>query len=179
MEIEQEINDLKEELAVLQKTCPLGPYKNEMKERCKRFSDSIEHNKDSITASKNDLTEKVTAAEKRCDDKSKYNRLIMGRMISAAIVLSVCLVSIIGALQLTKVSHTEFAAHKDAYAMERRERAIKFDQFIKTYSHDSEKRDNKLDVMINRQNDINTNIVEQNHLLSEQLKVIQTKLKMN
>jgi len=178
-EIENQLKELKEEVAVLKKTCPLGPYKNEMKERCKRFSDSIGINKENILELKADFQKNLSEAEKRCEDKSKYNRLIMGRIISSAIVLGVCLVSIIGGLQLTKVSRSEFSQYIESYHTERKERAIKFDEFMKTYAHDREVRDNKLDNLFNRQNDINKHIVEQNHLLSEQLQVIKTKLKMD
>jgi hypothetical protein len=179
MEIEIEMAELREELAILKQTCPLGPYKNEMKERCERFNDAILTTKETLSKLESDIEKKIIASEARCESKSKYNRMIMGRMISSAIVLSVCLISIIGALQLTKISRSEFDAHVQTYSNERKERAIKFDNFIRTYTYDRDKRDEKIDSLFDKQSEFNARIMKQNALLEQHLEVVKAKIEAN
>ena len=175
-ELEEKIASIENSIEVIKQTCPLGPYKNEMKERCKRFSDSIANNEKCITSARHIAEKNLKNAEDRCLERHKYTKTIFGRMISSAIILAVCLVSIIGALQLTKVSRSEFQAHLDNYTMERKERAAAFDKFMTTYTYDRDRRDNKIDALFARQVDFNASMMKQNALLSEQLHVIKARL---
>ena len=186
--MEQRVNKLEEEMEscrieieralMMREHCPLDPYKEEMKQRCENFSDKIVSNKDAIIAATAEFNFKIVALENRIGEKIKNNRTIVGRMISSLIVAGVCLVGIVGGLQLSKVGYNEYNGHIDNYRIARSEEKQAFDAFLDTYTFDRDKRDTKIDALFNEQRNFNMQVMKTNSLLEQQLEIIKTKMEM-
>jgi hypothetical protein len=177
--LEVEMDEMQASVArveMIRENCPLEPYKIEMKERCQRFTDRITDNKESFLNYKMIIEKNLQDAETRCTEKTKQNRMLIGRLISAIVVLGICLVGVIGGIQISKVSNSEYVNHLEAYRADRNEERSAFNKFLDNYSFDREKRDDKIDTIIGEQRDFNIGIMQQNSLLQQQLEVIKVKL---
>ncbi len=184
--MEGRINKLEEEMdacklaveksLIMREHCPLDPYKEEMKQRCQNFSDKIAVNKDAVTAATAEFNFKMNNVEIGCNDKVKSNRLLIGRLISVLVVLGVCLVGIIGELQLNKIGNNEFKEHITSYRTNRDSDQRAFQKFLDTYTFDRDKRDTKIEALFNEQRSFNMQVMRTNSLLEQQLEVIKVKL---
>ena len=175
-EMEKLYASLESRIDNIQASCPIDAYKNEMKERCKRFSDNIANNKEDIAALKTTLEREIVDSERRCNEKTKYNRLIIGRVISGLLMLGVALGSILGTIQINKIGRAEFVQHIDHYKEIQETSATRFDSFMSTYRSDRDKRDAKIDRVFEQQIIFNQSMIRNTGLLQQQLEVVKTKL---
>ena len=182
VKLETEVEDLRLEVnktLIMRENCPLGAYKEEMKQRCQRFTDKIDTNKENINNLKDSTKDQIAALEKVVAEKIKANRAIIGRLISSLIVLGVCLTTIIGSLQATKVSVSEYTKHIENSRAERMIERDNFNKFLTRYSADELRHNGKIDKMFDAQLEFNISIMKQNGLLQQQLEVIKVKLKID
>lgn len=159
-------------------TCELPSYKTEMVTRCKALNDKIDSNKEIATEQKHNIKNVLAEAEIRCDEKIKTNRTLIGRLITACIILGICLVGVIGTIQNNKVGQAEYDNHLVAYESNRQEALHRFNRFMEEYQLSRQKRDDKIDLMLDKQQDFNTEIVKSNLLLEKQLDILKAKLDM-
>ena len=160
-------------------TCELPSYKTEMTQRCKSLTEKIDSNKEMATEQKHGMNAKLVETEKRCDEKVKTNRILIGRLITASIILGVCLVGVIGTIQNNKVGQSEYDNHLVSYEANRQEALHRFNRFMEEYQLSRQKRDDKIDLMLGKQQDFNASIVRSNLLLEKQLDVLKAKLDFN
>ncbi len=175
-DLEKSILALSAELSTLKQTCPLGPYRQEMKERCERLSEQISDNKSCLNGLRRTVDKEVHEVESRCVEKIKGNRMIVGRVISSIIILGIALSSVIGTIQIDKVGRAEFSQHIDNFRETRESAADRFEAFMTEYKMDRDRRDDKIDRLFQKQSDFNQFMITNNGLMQQQLEVIKSKL---
>jgi hypothetical protein len=168
--------DFQEKMNLHMHGCGLDGYKKEMKQRCETLNERISRNKETSTRDKTDLEKLVDNTSAGCCKKIDSNRTLIWRTISTLILLGVCFIGVIGTIQIQKVSIQEYNNHLEENAIHRVESQLRFDKFLSTYETNRDKRDGKLDTMLNRQLDFNDRILQQNALLEKQLEVIKTRV---
>lgn len=147
--------------------CGLDSYKEEMHQRCQRLTDKIENNKEILVLHKHELENLIGEVSRKGDEKNLSVRQMINRMITTVVVIGIFFGGIIGALQVHKVSQSEYNNHLIMY---QDDRSIQLDRF--------EKRDLKIDVIIEKQQEFNEAISERNIILEGQLNVVRTKIEM-
>ena len=179
-ELEREFKDLEIQINQCVLGCGLDPYKNEMKERCKVFTEKIQNNKEisleqkhevlyKLQTTENALNEKIEDVESRCDSKIVSNRKLIGKLIGTAVVLFICAVGVISTIQTNKVSQYEYNNHLQSYQLDKTKSNEDFRDFLRTYQESREKRDNKIDRILEK-------LVESNSLMQQQLEVIKVRI---
>ena len=156
--------------------CGLDAYKDEMKQRCQRLSEKIDNNKEILQLHKTEIKLLVDDMENNCNDKWEDNRTVLYRIITTAVVVGIFFGGIIGTLQIQKVSQSEYNNHLNVYQLDKVEQQTRFDHFLETYTKNQEKRDKKMDDVIEKQQEFNEAISKRNIILEGQLNVIKTKL---
>jgi hypothetical protein len=121
---------------------------------------------------------KIKGVEEKVTEKLTQHRSVIGRFITTAIIVGVCLVGVIGTIQVNKVDHVEYSNHLDYYTVDKLESQNRFNEFINTYNVDRNQRDVKIDNIFKEQLTFNREMVKQTSLLEKQLEVIKTRIEI-
>ena len=177
--IEKDMRNFTNELNECRLGCGLESYKKEMKERCERLSEKILNNKDQATSQKNQLEKDIDNSEITIMGKVNGLRLLLSRLFTAILIISVFYGGILGTIQIQKVSQAEFNNHLRDYAADQAKDGERFNAMIHTFELNRKERDNKIDSLLEKQLDFNERVLHQNALLEKQIEVIKTRLDMN
>ena len=156
--------------------CGLDAYKAEMRERCERLNERAEDNKNAIIDHKHESETVWTKVEEDFSKKITQQRSLSGKIISTAVVLGICLISVFAGIGVNKVSQSEFTQHIETSNTATEKVVVMMDKFIENYTEDRRHREEKLDSMFERQLDFNQGIIQNTSLLQQQLEVIKTRI---
>lgn len=159
--------------------CGLDPYKEEMHQRCQRLTDKIENNKEILILHKHELENLIHEVQQKSDEKNLTVRQQLRLMFTTIVVIGIFFGGIIGTIQIQKVSQSEYNNHLAMYQDDRSVQLDRFNKFMDTYTANREKRDVKMDTMIERQQTFNEAISRRNVILEGQLDIIKAKLQMD
>lgn len=154
----------------------LEAYKVEMKERCQRLSEQINHNKEMNANIKRELENKIK--EHSNDSNITFSKIsgTINKVISIAITLLLCVAGALATLQINKLSLTEHYEHVKTYQTDKVEIENKLSKFLINIDQEREKRDKKLDEIFERQMKFNEEIMKSNSLLQTQMEVLKSKV---
>ncbi len=156
--------------------CGLDPYKAEMKQRCELFSEKIQNNKEMTALQKREIEKMVEDVEDGVEEKIKSLRHLISRIITTVVVVGIFFGGIIGTIQIQKVSQSEYNNHLSMYQDNRSEQINRFDKFLDVYAANIEKRDIKIDSILQHQQAFTEAIRTRNILLEGQLNLIKQKI---
>jgi hypothetical protein len=156
--------------------CGLDAYKAEMRERCERLNERIEHNQDVIKDHKHESEQLWTKVEDEFNTKVIAQRTLSGKIISTAIVFGIALIGVFGGINVNKVSQSEFRHHIEVASQNQEKQVEMLDRFIESYAADRIRREEKLDDMFHKQLEFNQGIMKNTSLLQQQLEVIKAKI---
>ncbi len=184
--LETSIDDMKESVKEMTSSintclhgCGLDPYKAEMKQRCELFSEKIQNNKEMTALQKREIEKMVEDVEDGVEEKIKSLRHLISRIITTVVVVGIFFGGIIGTIQIQKVSQSEYNNHLSMYQDNRSEQINRFDKFLDVYAANIEKRDIKIDSILQHQQDFNEAISRRNILLEGQLNLIKQKIELD
>jgi hypothetical protein len=178
IQLTKDIQLLSESQMICKMGCELPSYKVEMRGRCETFDTKIKANSKLFEAEQLGTELKIKGVEEKVTEKLTQHRSVIGRFITTAIIVGVCLVGVIGTIQVNKVDHVEYSNHLDYYTVDKLESQNRFNEFINTYNVDRNQRDVKIDNIFKEQLTFNREMVKQTSLLEKQLEVIKTRIEI-
>ncbi len=174
--LENDMKSLSGEVSKCVLGCGLDPYKEEMRERCQRLSEKINNNKDQAVEQKHQLEKDINTSEEVTMEKIKNIKLVLSRLFSAVLIVSIFFGGVIGTIQINKVSQSEYDNHLRATELDIEAENKRFDKMINTFELHRRERDVKIDNLLIKQLDFNDRILQHNALLEKQIEVLRIRV---
>ena len=171
-DLEKLEKEVEKELQNHRNNCPLIHYKeaidSQFNSKVKDFDNEIRN-----------VHGKVERVDKELNEKIGGVKRLLKIAATFAVMIFIFAGGVIGTLQTIKIGRAEF----QNYLVANNERLDKVDKkftsFIEMYRKDQTKRADKLETLLQRQSEFNTEVIKQTGILSKNLGILQVQVKEN